>query len=262
MTVTPAPKGFIKSAEAIGELRAAGVMLGKTLQIVSQATIPGVTGNELDDLARTTIESLGGEPAFLGFEDFPSTICLSVNDALVHGLPHGQVIQAGDVVGIDIGVRLNGWNTDAAVTIQVAPTSSEAEQLIQATTDSLLAGIRMVKPGVQLGDVQAAMQQIIEDRHYGLVRSLTGHGIGRSVHESPSIPNYGKPNTGVRLEAGMVFCLEPMLTIGSGEVRTADDDWTIVTKEGGLGAHKEHTVLVTATGYEVLSAQPGETFEA
>lgn len=258
--MTAAPKGFVKSTEAIELLRAAGKMLGKTLEIVSTATAPGVTGDELDTLARTTIESLGGEPAFLGFDEFPATICLSVNDAIVHGLPQGQVIQAGDVVGIDIGVRLNGWNTDAAVTVQVPPTSDEASKLIQVTNDSLTAGIRTVKPGAYLGDVQSAMQAVIEDGGYGLVRSLTGHGIGRSVHESPSIPNYGTAGTGIKLEPGMVFCLEPMVTIGSGLVQTAADNWTIVTKEGGLGAHKEHTVLVTPSGFEVLSAQPGETF--
>lgn len=254
----PIPKGLIKSPEAVQAMRSAGAMLGKTLHVVSQAVKPGVTGDELDALARTTIVSLGGEPAFLGFEDFPATICLSINNAIVHGLPAGQVIRPGDVVGIDIGVRLNGWNTDAAITIQVDPTDADSQALIQATTDSLSAGIRTVRPGVKLGDVQSAMQQVIEDRGYGLVRSLTGHGIGQSVHEAPSIPNYGTKGTGIVLEPGMTFCLEPMLTIGSGKVKTDTDGWTIVTAEGGHGAHKEHTILVTKDGCEVLSAQSNE----
>ncbi len=256
------PPGLIKSPEAISALRKAGAMLGKTLQVVSAAAKPGVTGDQLDNLARSTIESLGGEPAFLGFDGFPATICLSINDAIVHGLPAGQVIRAGDVVGIDVGVRLDGWNTDAAVTVQVLPVTNEATNLIRATTNSLTAGISTVRPGVKLGDVQAAMQAVIEDHGYGLVRSLTGHGIGRSVHEAPSSPNYGTAGTGITLDPGMVFCLEPMLTIGSGKVHASGDGWTIVTDEGGLGAHQEHTILVTESGCEVLSALPEVRFKA
>jgi len=258
--MTKVPLGLVKSPKAIKWMRQAGQMLGRTLQVVSAATKPGVTGDELDELARATIVSLGGEPGFTGFEGFPATICLSINDAIVHGLPAGQVIKSGDIVGIDVGVRLKGWNTDAAVTVAVDPVDPMDQALIDATYDSLLAGIRTVKPGAYLGDVQAAIQQIITDRGYGLVRSLTGHGIGRSLHEPPGIPNYGQRGTGIFLEPGMTFCLEPMLTIGSGDVRTSDDDWTIVTKEGGTGAHKEHTILVTESGCDVLSAQPGEKF--
>ena len=235
-------------------------MLGQTLQVVSRAAQPGVAGDELDALARTTIAKLGGEPGFTGFEGFPAAICLSINNAIVHGLPAGQVIRPGDVVGIDCGVCLEGCNTDAAVTIGVEPVGFEDAALIQATADALTVGIRSVKPGVHLGDVQAAIQQVIEAGGYGLVRTLTGHGIGRSLHEAPSIPNYGQQGTGLHLEPGMIFCLEPMLTIGSGAVTTSPDGWTVVTKEGGTGAHQEHTILVTEGGCEVLSAQPGETF--
>ncbi|MEK7785874.1 MAG: type I methionyl aminopeptidase, partial [Chloroflexota bacterium] len=246
--------------EAIGAMRAAGWMLGQTLQILSAAAKPSMSGDELDIIARDTIRALGGEPAFLGFEKFPSTICLSRNDAIVHGLPTGQRLAAGDIIGIDCGVRLNGWNTDAAVTITIGQPSGVDTNLITATHKALVAGIQMVRPGVQLGEVQAAIQAVIEKLGYGLVRTLTGHGIGRSLHEAPGIPNYGTVGTGIRLEAGMVFCLEPMLTTGSGAVKTAADGWTIVASEGShiRTAHQEHTILVTETGREVLSAQPGE----
>jgi len=256
------PPGFIKAPEALISMKAAGIMLGQTLQILSVAAKPGVTGDELDTIARETIQSLGGEPAFLGFEGFPATICLSINDAIVHGLPAGQIIQKGDIVGIDCGVKLHGWNTDAAVTITIGEPTTVDANLIAATRDSLYAGIHMVKPGVQLGDVQAAIQRVIDKRGYGLVRTLSGHGIGRSVHEAPGIPNFGKSGTGVLLDVGMVFCLEPMLTTGSGAVKTATDGWTVVASEGRQirTAHQEHTVLVTPNGFDVLTAQPGETF--
>ena len=258
--IDPTPKGMVKSPEAIDCLRKAGKMLAHTLDVTSKAVKPGITGEELDTLARRTIIDQGGEPNFLGFEGYPGTICLSINDRVVHGIPQGQTIKAGDVVSLDIGVRYKGWNTDAALTVIVSPANPEDEALVKATSDSLAAGIRMVRPGVQLGDVQAAIQKVIEAHGYGLVRSLSGHGIGRSLHEAPSIPNYGQPGTGVMLEAGMVFCLEPMLTIGSGKVRTCDDGWGVVSLEHGRAAHKEHTVLVTKTGYEILTAQPGEKF--
>lgn len=254
------PRGFIKSAAAQAALRNAGTMLGQTLELVSAAAQPGATGLELDALARRTIESLGGEPAFHGFEGFPHTICVSVNAAIVHGLPTARPFALGDLVGLDIGVRYQGWNTDAAVTVPVGAISAADQQLLAATHDALVAGIRSVRPGVQLGDVQAAIQRVIDERGYGLVRTLMGHGIGRSVHEPPGIPNFGQPGTGIRLQPGMVFCLEPMLTTGSGAVRTDRDGWTVVSVEGGQTAHQEHTVLVTKDGFEVLSAQPGETF--
>ena len=258
--VEPTPKGLVKSGEAIASLRAAGTMLGQTLQILAAAVKPGLTGDELDQIARETIRSLGGEPGFIGFEDFPAAICLSINDAIVHGLPSGQTLREGDIVGIDCGVRLHGWNTDAAITVTVGEPSEIDRKLIAATRDALLAGIRAVKPGVQLGDVQAAIQAVIEGHGYGLVRTLTGHGIGRSLHEAPGIPNFGTPGTGVQLEAGMTFCLEPMLTTGSGAVKTAADGWTVVASEGSQirTAHQEHTILVTTAGCDVLSAQPGE----
>lgn len=258
----PAPRGFVKSPEAIRSLRAAGRMLGQTLSVLAEAAGPGVTGAELDAIARETIQSLGGEPGFVGFEGFPAAICLSVNSAVVHGLPAGQTLHAGDVVGIDCGVRLNGWNTDSALTLTIGEPSKTDADLVAATRDSLVAGIRTVKPGVYLGDVQAAIQQVIEARGFGLVRTLTGHGIGQSLHEPPGIPNYGRPGSGVQLAPGQTFCLEPMLTTGSGAVKTAADGWTIVAAEGPQirTAHFEHTVLVTQTGVEVLTAQPGETF--
>jgi methionyl aminopeptidase len=254
------PRNVVKGATAIAAMRAAGRMLGQTLTTVTNALRPGVTGESLDRLAVETIRALGGEPGFIGFESFPSAICLSINDAIVHGLPAGQVVRAGDVVGIDCGVRLNGWNTDAAVTVVVPPIDPADRALVTATVDALRAGIAAVKPGRQLGDVQAVIQSVIDAGGYGLVRSLSGHGIGQRIHEPPSVPNYGTAGSGLVLEAGMTFCLEPMLTRGDGSVTTDADGWTVRSADGTRGAHQEHTVLVTEVGCDVLSAQPGEHF--
>lgn len=245
---------LIKSPEATESMRRAGKILGQTLKVVSAAVKPGVTGLELDALARKTIEAADGEPAFLGYQDFPATICFSVNEGLVHGLPTDRVVQAGDVIKIDIGVRVGGHNVDAARTILVPPVDPKHEALVDAAAEALEAGIAVVRDGVHLGDVQAAIQAVIERHGYGLVRSLTGHGIGQELHEPPQIPNYGEAGSGPVLEAGMTICLEPMLTAGTGEVVIGPDNWTVVSADNTPTAHVEQTILVTTTGADVLTA--------
>lgn len=246
-------RALIKSPEAIASMRRAGKILGDTLKIVAAAVKPGVTGLELDTLARKTIEDAGAQPAFLGYQKYPATICLSLNEGLVHGIPTDRAIQGGDVVKLDIGVRVDGYNVDAARTILVPPIDPANQALVDAATGALEAGIAVVRDGVHLGDVQAAIQAVIEQHSYGLVRSLTGHGIGQGLHEAPQIPNYGERGSGPILKAGMTICLEPMLTAGSGKVQTGSDGWTVVSSDNTPTAHVEETILVTQSGNDILT---------
>lgn len=242
-----------KTPAEITNIRSAASILAKTLEILRVAAKPGVSGTDLDKLAEDTIIKLGGEPGFLGFQDYPATICLSINEAVVHGIPTADTLNPGDIVSIDVGVRYNGWNADAAITVLLDPIDPEDQRLLDTATASLEAGIAKVKAGTHLGDVQAAIQQVIDDSGFGNVRSMTGHGIGKELHEPPAIPNYGKAGTGMILEEGMVICLEPMITRGSGKVVTAKDGWTIVTADKTRAAHVEHTILVTLSGSETLT---------
>jgi methionyl aminopeptidase len=244
-----------KSPDEIVLIRTAATILSETLRVLRLATVPGISGAKLDRLAQDTIIKLGGEPGFLGFQDYPATICLSINEAVVHGIPTDAKLESGDVVSIDVGVRYDGWNADAAITVLLTPIDPEDQKLLNAATTSLDAGIAKVKAGAYLGDVQAAIQKVIDDSKFGNVRSMTGHGIGKELHEAPAIPNYGKAGTGLILEEGMVICLEPMLTRGNGKVVTAQDGWTIITADQTRAAHVEHTILVTTTGADVLTRQ-------
>ncbi len=234
-------------------MRRAGQILAATLTELEAAIKPGVTGARLNQLAERSIRSQGGEPAFLGYDDYPATICFSVNDGLVHGLPTERSLQAGDLVGLDCGVRLDGWNVDAARTVSVGPADPADQRLVETAWRALEAGLDRVRAGVHLGDVQHAIEQVIAQAGFGLVRNLTGHGIGRDVHEAPSIPNFGTPGDGPILKAGMTICLEPMLTAGTGETAQSKDGWTIVSADGTRAAHVEETILVTKTGAEVLT---------
>lgn len=245
----------VKSPEAIAVMRRAGKILARTLDVVGAAVSPGVTGLDLDAIAHKTIRQAGAEPAFLGYQDFPATICFSVNDGLVHGIPTAYNVQPGDVVKIDIGVRLGGYNVDAARTVLVAPVDPANRNLVTTAQQALDTGIARVRNGAKLGDVQAAIQEVIEQQGYGLVRQLTGHGIGAELHEAPQIPNYGIAGNGPILRTGMTICIEPMLTTGSGEIQYADDGWTVVSADGSMSAHVEETILVTPEGAEVLTQQ-------
>lgn len=246
---------MIKTPQQIESMRKAGKILAQTLTMLKQATKPGVEGSFLDDLARDFIKQNGAQPAFLGFNNYPYTICLSINNEVVHGLPKGKTIQSGDLVSIDCGVRLDNLNTDAAISFVVdAKADSPESKMIADAWQAFNAGVHQIKPGATVGDIGAAIQKVVEAGNYGLITNLTGHGIGERLHEEPQIPNYGKPGSGFILKQGMTICIEPMITLGGGEVKTDQDGWTISTKDGSKAAHVEHTILVTASGAEILTA--------
>ena len=245
-----------RTPEEVAIMRAAGAVLAGALDHISSQLNPGTTGLELDVLAETYIRDHGALPAFKGYQGFPATLCLSINEEVVHGIPSSRPIQPGDLVSIDLGVLLKGWYVDAARTIAVAPAHPADVALVTAAWAAFDAGISRIAPGVRLGDVQAAIQAVIEQRGYGLVRELTGHGIGRALHEAPDIPNYGEPGQGILLKEGMTFCVEPMLTRGTGAVVTESDDWTISARDRARAAHVEETLLVTKEGVEILTESP------
>ncbi len=245
---------LIKSAEAIAFTRQAGRILADLHRALGQRVRPGVTGKALDAFAEGFIRDHGAEPAFKGFLDFPASLCVSVNDGIVHGLPNTGEIQEGDVVKLDAGVKVHGWNTDAARTHLLPPVDDVRRSLVRVTQKAIDAGIAEVRDGVPLGTVQSAIESVIKKAGLGLVRTLSGHGIGQSVHEAPSIPNFGTRGKGMALKAGMLICLEPMVTLGSGQVELDKrDDWTYVSSDHTLTAHIEDTLLVTASGCDILS---------
>ncbi|MFH1170543.1 MAG: type I methionyl aminopeptidase [Candidatus Vogelbacteria bacterium] len=250
----------IKSSAEIEILRAGGRELAKVLAALTSAVRPGITTRSLDTLARELIHQAGGEPSFLNYRPvgaptpYPAALCVSVNDEVVHGIPGERVLEVGDLVGLDLGLKYHGLYTDMAVTVAVGEVSAEAQALLDVTRQALSAGIVVAKAGATTGDIGFAVATAISDRHkYGIVTEFGGHGVGHRVHESPEIPNVSLPGSGERLVPGLVIAIEPMIIIGSGKVITADDGWTVKTKQGGLSAHFEHTVLVTNNGGEILT---------
>jgi methionyl aminopeptidase len=243
----------VKTAAEIAAMRESGRMLATVLELVQKSIKPGITTKELDTIAATELEKLGGTPPFLGYYGFPGVICISVNDEVVHGIPSNYVVKSGDIISFDFGVTYQGMITDAARTVLVGPHNKAKQHLIDGTLESLDAGIAAVKDGVQVGDISAAIQSVLDEYGYGVVRDLVGHGVGHELHEDPNIPNYGRPATGPILEAGMTIAIEPMTTLGSYKVYTADDGWTVCTRDGSLAAHFEDTVLITENGADVLT---------
>ncbi len=241
-----------KSAAEIEKMRAAGRIVGRVLRLLATEAKPGVTTAHLNDLAEKAIANAGGVPSFrgvpplvVGAPAYPSATCISVNQEVVHGLPGSRELKDGDLVSVDVGVILDGWHGDAAVTFGVGSISPEARRLMETTSEALQAGIAALRSGGRLGDVSAAIQARGESRGYGVVRDFTGHAIGREMHEGFQIPNFGLAGTGLRLRPGMTMALEPMFTIGSPEVAIEADGWTVATRDGSLSAHFEHTVAVT-----------------
>jgi methionyl aminopeptidase len=243
----------LRSAEEVQKIRASAVLVAETIAQLRQWTKPGVTTAELDRKADEFIRAGGGRPCFLGYMGYPASICISVNEEVVHGIPGSRVIRDGDIVGVDVGVVMDGYNGDAAVTFAVGEVPEPVRRLLKVTEESLLAGIDAFQPGNRLGDVGYAIQSLAEGHGYGVVRSLVGHGIGEKLHEDPQVPNYGKPGSGQKLRPGMVCAIEPMITMGGWEVETLADQWTIVTKDRSLAAHFEHTVALWEDGPEILS---------
>lgn len=239
----------------ITALRRSGQIAAEALAAAIQAAKPGVSTLALNDIAEQAIRQRGGTPSFLGFDGFPASLCVSINHEVVHGLPTAdRKISAGDIVGLDIGVVYDGIFSDHARTIAVGNISTAARQLLNDTEQALMDGISRASVGATTGDIGAAIEASLKKGTYGIIRQLCGHGVGKAVHEAPQIPNYGKPGSGTTLKAGMVLAIEPMVTVGGWEVQTAADGWTVVTADGSLAAHAEHTVLVTDAGPEIMTA--------
>jgi methionyl aminopeptidase len=242
-----------KTPEEIDKIAAAGAILVKTLALLQGKVRPGVTTGELDAAAERFIRSQGAEPAFKGYRGFPGSICTSPNSMVVHGIPGAYKLKRGDLLSVDVGVVLDGWVADAARTFPVGPVSPVATKLLGATEAALFDAVPQCRPGHRLGDVSHAVQQRVESEGFSIVRSLVGHGIGRSMHEDPQIPNFGDPGKGPRLEEGMVLAVEPMVTAGRHTVRVGDDGWAIYSQDASLAAHFEFTIAVTAAGPRILT---------
>lgn len=242
-----------KSPDEIERMAAAGAILVKTMNLLAGKIRPGVSTRELDRAAEKFIRSQGAEPAFKGYRGFPGSICASPNSMIVHGIPGPYQLARGDVLSVDIGVVLDGWVADAARTFPVGPITPIATKLLRVTEESLQMAVAQCRPGNRLGDVSHAVQQHVEAAGFSIVRTLVGHGIGRSMHEEPQIPNYGPPGTGVPLEEGMVLAVEPMVNAGRHAVRMGDDHWAIYSQDGSLAAHFEFTIAVTAEGPRILT---------
>ena len=243
----------IKSPEEIELLRIAGSITGDTHNYLKEFIKPGITTGELDKLAYDYIISRGCTPSFKGYDGFPGTICVSVNDEVVHGIPGDRVLEEGDIVSLDIGACYKGYHGDSAWTYPVGKISERCENLLEWTRESLFEGLSVIKDGARVGDIGCAVSKCAKRHNLGVVRELVGHGVGSDVHEEPDVPNYGFAGTGPVLKEGMVIAVEPMLNLGTPKIYILDDDWTIITADGKPSAHFEHTVLVTKDGYEILT---------
>ncbi|MFC1632903.1 type I methionyl aminopeptidase [Patescibacteria group bacterium] len=243
----------IKSEKDIEILRKAGKLLAQVLQELKERVKPGIKTEELDRYAHDRIRELGGEPAFLNYRGFPGSICISLNNEIVHGIPGPRVLEDGDIISLDFGVEYKELFVDAAITVPVGEIDPKIAHLMEITKDSLKKGIQQVRDGKTVGDIGAAVEECAKPHRYGVVRVLTGHGVGHAIHEPPIIPNFGTPGEGEKLEAGMVIAIEPMFTLGTHEVELQPDKWTYATADGSIAAHYEHTVLVKKGGSEILT---------
>ena len=246
---------YLKNEEEIELLRENNLLVSRTLAEVGRHIRPGVTTKELDRIGEEFIRSHGAVPAFLGYQGYPASLCISVNEQVVHGIPStSQVLKEGDIVSIDVGAIYEGFNGDNAWTFPCGKVSEEAQKLMDATRESLFLAIEKAVPGNRIGDIGSAVQQYVEARNYSVVREFVGHGVGAKLHEDPSVPNYGTPGRGVRLLPGMTIAIEPMVTQGGCEVKILKDGWTTVTKDGKLAAHFEHSIAITPDGPVILTS--------
>jgi len=244
---------IIKSDREIAIMRQAGRIVATILGVLSEQVKPGMKTKELDVIAARELERLGAKPSFKGYRGFPANLCVSVNDEIVHGIPRERVLNEGDIVSLDIGAIFKGFQGDAAVTVGLGEISSQAEQLMETTEGALKASIAVAYPGARLGDISAAVQNYAESRGYSVVREYTGHGIGREMHEEPQIPNFGSPGVGPVLKKGMTLALEPMVNVGGWRTRLGNDHWVVLTADGSLSAHFEHTIAINNDEPEVLT---------
>jgi len=246
---------IIKTDEEIKLMRQAGRIVAEILEILSEQIKPGLTTKELDIIAERKLKKRGATSSFKGYQGFPATVCVAINDEIVHGIPGKRVLRRGDIISMDFGAIFQGLQGDAATTVTVGEASPEAKELLKTTAGALDAGINAAKSGARLGDVSAAIQRFAESRGFSVVREYTGHGIGRDMHEEPQIPNFGLPNSGPVLKKGMVLAIEPMVNRGDWRTRLSDDNWTVLTADGSLSAHFEHTVAITDGEPEVLTKE-------
>ena len=242
-----------KTPEELDQMAVGGDILVRCLKMLEAKTRPGITTEELDAAAEKFIRSQDARPAFKGYRGFPGSVCASPNSMVVHGIPGPYELKRGDIVTLDVGVVKDGWVTDAAMTFPVGPIDTEAKRLLEVTKTSLFAGAEQMRPGNHLGDVSAAVQEVVEGAGMSVIRTLVGHGIGRDMHEEPQVPNFGKPGKGPELEEGMVLAIEPMVNLGGPLVRMDDDGWSVYSEDGTLAAHFEFTVAVTAKGPRILT---------
>jgi|TARA_Y100001949_G_scaffold161616_1_gene154014 methionyl aminopeptidase len=248
-----------KSASELVRMRTANALVADVLGALKAMVLPGVTTLDLDAVAESLVRDGGAEPAFKGYRGYPATVCASVNEEVVHGIPSKRPLKAGDIVSLDVGVLLDGFYGDSALTVPVGEISVAAAKLLSVTEQSLERAISAVRAGARVSDLGHAVQHYVEANGYSVVREFVGHGIGTKLHEEPQIPNYGQPGQGPRLAEGMVLAIEPMVNIGSATVKILKDGWTAVTSDGNLSAHFEHTVAVTAEGAEVLTRRSSES---
>jgi len=244
---------ILKNPDEIEKARASNRIVAEVLNVLREKVKPGVTTRELDKVAEDITRKRGAKPAFKGYRGYPYSLCTSVNEEVVHGMPSNRVLMEGDLIGLDFGVFLDGFCGDSAITLPVGRVSEEAERLMRVTEQSLYAAIRQAKDGNRLGDISAAVQETAESAGYSVVRDFVGHGIGKDMHEEPQIPNYGKKGRGMELKRGMILAIEPMVNAGKYKVKVLSDGWTVITADGSLSAHFEHSVAITDNGPEILS---------
>ena len=245
---------LLRSRQQIAKMREAGRLVAETFELLRPHIRPGVTTKELDRIAEKYIRSRGATPAYKGYNGFPATICVATNNVICHGFPSNTPLREGDIVGVDIGARLNGWYGDSCVTYAVGEIAPEARRLMDVTEEAMWRGIRAAHAGARLGDVGAAIQTYVESQGCSIVREWTGHGVGERLHEDPSIPHYGKPGTGIKLQPGFIFTIEPMVNAGGYEtVLDRRDGWTVRTADGSLSAQFEHSIVITENGPEILT---------
>lgn len=247
---------IVKTPAEVDRMRQAGILAAEALREVARAVRPGVTGAQLDAIAERHILQRGGVPSFKGYRGYPASICVSVDDEVVHGIPSDEPLREGMIVSIDLGAEVDGFHADVAVTVPVGGVNGILRLLLRVTREALYRGIEVVRPGARLGDVGAAVQRHVESAGFSVVRDFAGHGIGRTLHEEPQVPNFGQPGSGTLLREGMTIAIEPMVNVGTHEVVMEEDGWTVRTKDRKASAHFEHTVAVTAEGALVLTAIP------
>ncbi len=248
---------YKKSPDEIATMRKGGAILAETVDRLEEALKPGITTGELDRIAREHIESYDAKPSFLGYRGFTGSICASRNEVIVHGIPGETTVEEGDIIALDVGVFYGGFHVDSAWTFPVGSVTPEAQELLDVTQRSLEAAIEVCKPGARLGDVGHAVETLVEGAGFSVVREYVGHGVGRSLHEEPQVPNYGPPGRREVLAAGMTLAIEPMVNVGGAATKAMPDGWTVVTADGSLSAHFEHTVAITPEGHEVLTRRNG-----